>query len=321
MKRIVKLLLGVMISALLVNIPSANAALDGCPNTWPAPTKDWVRSSGLPQELKTIQEKRPFDVVVTFVGREYSKDSITWVTAGKTSRESQPLFYAFAGGKEREVWKVQVKDCGEAINRYYESDLSKIKDPLENKDIKTFFNDPLNRERFGGPRNFQEYETFLQNYEKCKTEISTNSSIYDSQLGSKEIWGINSPSRNSCYQLQSAVNSFQLFFKDPNCHRVDNGIYRMASGAKCEVFLGVYYYPGFSFSYFNFYSFTEFQVQGPITKSSPTPTPTASQAPLPNPDAWKSQRIIITCVKGKTVRKVHFFPPNTPKCPTGFKRK
>jgi hypothetical protein len=316
--RIAKLLLGVMISALLVNIPSANAALDGCPNTWPAPTKDWVRSSGLPQELKTIQEKRPFDVVVNFVGLEYSKDSVTWVAAGKTSVEAQPLFYAFAGGKEREVWKVQVKDCGEAVNRYYESDLSKLKDPIENKDIKSFFNDPVNRERFGGPRNFQEYEAFLQNYEKCKTEINTNASIYDSQLGSKVIWGINSPSRNSCYQLQSAVNGFQLFFKDSNCHTVDNGIYRIAIGAKCEVFLGVYYYPGFSFSYFNFYSFTEFQIQGPITKSSPTPTSTASQAPSPNPEAWKSQRITITCVKGKLTKKVTAIKP---KCTAGYKKK
>ena len=52
----------------------------------------------------------------------------------------------------------------------------------------------------------------------------------------------------------------------------------------------------------------------PVVTAEPTPTPT----PTPTPKATVAKRTTITCVKGKTVRKV---TAAKPVCPSGFKKR
>jgi hypothetical protein len=53
-----------------------------------------------------------------------------------------------------------------------------------------------------------------------------------------------------------------------------------------------------------------------VVAPTPTPTPTPSSAPSVAPVAKKS--VTITCVKGKTTKKVS---GESPKCPAGYKKK
>jgi len=65
-----------------------------------------------------------------------------------------------------------------------------------------------------------------------------------------------------------------------------------------------------------------FEFSAPIIKAKltqevvvePTPTPTATATPKP----VVAKKITITCVKGKTTKKVTAVAP---KCPSGFKKK
>jgi len=247
------------------SLPAAHAALTGCPNTWEVPTRNQALSNGLPIDLATYKKDRAFDVVITPLGTEYSTDGTNWVKAGNENSGSwDPLMFAFAGKQGRDGWKIEVRGCPDSINRYYGYDLVKQRDPLEVKDVNTFFNDAGNREKFGGPSNFQEYSKFTESFEKCKNELVLNAKTYFSSNGSKDLWRDGFPSTlPSCQFVQSKSNNLQLFFKDSSCSSFDNGTFRVANGAKCSAFLGYFYYPAFSLSIVNFISLSEIQLEGP----------------------------------------------------------
>jgi hypothetical protein len=69
-----------------------------------------------------------------------------------------------------------------------------------------------------------------------------------------------------------------------------------------------------------------FEFSAPIIKAKltqevvvePTPTPTATATPTPTKKPVVAKKTIITCVKGKTTKKVTAVKP---KCPSGFKKK
>jgi hypothetical protein len=57
----------------------------------------------------------------------------------------------------------------------------------------------------------------------------------------------------------------------------------------------------------------------PTPTITPTPTPTMTATPAPTPTkAAAAKKITITCVKGKTIKKVTAV---NPKCPKGYKKK
>jgi hypothetical protein len=63
----------------------------------------------------------------------------------------------------------------------------------------------------------------------------------------------------------------------------------------------------------------------PVATATPTPTPTETPAPTPTPSATvvatvkpAAKKTTITCVKGKTSKKVTAV---NPKCPAGYKKK
>jgi hypothetical protein len=75
-----------------------------------------------------------------------------------------------------------------------------------------------------------------------------------------------------------------------------------------------------------FLSAANFEFSAPIIKAKlsqevvvePTPTPTATATPTPTKKPVVAKKTTITCVKGKTSKKVTAIKP---KCPTGFKVK
>ena len=62
----------------------------------------------------------------------------------------------------------------------------------------------------------------------------------------------------------------------------------------------------------------------PIVSATPTPTPTVTETPSPTPvpvvakPTTTAKKTTITCVKGKTTKKVTGI---NPKCPAGYKKK
>lgn len=266
MKRLFTVLFLVLAS--FQSISPAQAALTGCPNTWPTPLRNQFFPGGMPSDLSALKKDRTFDVAITSLGEEYSLDGTTWIPAGdERSGYPEPLMYAFIGKQGRSAWKVEVRGCSETVIRYYGYDLERQKDPLEARDIKTFFNDPANREKFGGPKNFQEYSQFIDSFEKCKNDLVVNAKTYYSVNGSKPVWDRGFPNSSSCEYLNDNTNGLQLFFKDSSCFKFDNGLYRIANGTKCSAFIGFYYYPSFSLSVVNFISFSEISFEGPVDQT------------------------------------------------------
>ena len=261
---------------------SATAALVGCPNTWKEPTPDQIRFSSLPLDLNALKQEKPFDVVITRLSDEYAINQSSWMKVGTDYSVIIPLSYAFAGKKARQVWRVEVKGCPDIVNRYYGYSLAELKDPIEKKEITTFFTDQDNRKKFGGPSDFQQNSRLIESFEKCKSEIVANARIYYSELGSNVVWrdGLTQRTSGTCGIVQDITSSIRLFFKDSNCSRIDNGAIRIANGVKCDVFLGLTYYPLFSLSFVNFISLSDFSLEGPIDRTAELEKIAAEKAKL-----------------------------------------
>jgi hypothetical protein len=56
----------------------------------------------------------------------------------------------------------------------------------------------------------------------------------------------------------------------------------------------------------------------PVATATPTPTPTPVATPAPTPTKAVVKATTITCIKGKTTKKVTAV---NPKCPSGYKKK
>ena len=69
------------------------------------------------------------------------------------------------------------------------------------------------------------------------------------------------------------------------------------------------------------FTFSTPSIKVKLSQEAPTPAPTASPTPTPSPTATAkpaAKKITISCVKGKTTKKVTAI---NPKCPTGYKKK
>lgn len=263
-----RLILILLIGLITTLTPPANAALVGCPSTWKEPIANQGSTEGIPLDLYALKQEKPFDVIITRLSDEYFVEGSNWLKVGTDHSILTPLSYAFAGKKIRQSWRVEVRGCADIVTRYYEYSLAELKDPIADKDISIFFNDQANRENFGGPKDFQKYSELIQSLDKCKLEIIENAKTYYSQIGSQIVWrdGFQTSAGN-CGVVQTISPRIKLFFKNTNCPRVDNGAFRIANGEKCEVFLGMTYFPLFSLSYVNFISFSSFYIEGPVDQT------------------------------------------------------
>ena len=69
------------------------------------------------------------------------------------------------------------------------------------------------------------------------------------------------------------------------------------------------------------FTFSTPSIKVKLSQEAPTPAPTATPTPTPSPTATAkpaAKKITISCVKGKTTKKVTAI---NPKCPTGYKKK
>jgi hypothetical protein len=230
----------------------AFAAYQGCPISWPTPTFPWdgkIGKNGLPLDL---EEVKSFSVVISKSAEEWSINQKDWTeVAGEDV--NYHFFPAFSGGFGSSVYKIEAANCETVLRRYIYK-LPTVDSNIKSYEIKTFFLDSSNRERFGGPENFQGVELLPSALSGCFQEIKLNASIvstlsdpwWDPKYAEKysnAIWHFGSYRYNyqplkSCFSLKNLVPRMELIFTDRNCFFLGDDRLRMRFGQSCQIFLG-----------------------------------------------------------------------------------
>jgi len=283
MKYSLRYLTGLTISLFLFAIfpQTANAAFQGCPESWSAPSESWKKgTTGIPTELEEVKSQMGFNLVITQNLNEVSKDGSTWYQVPGVGAEIS-TWLALSGGVGRYSYTIQMAGCQNVVQRFYKYPLPTLKLDENVIDVQNYFADATNRSYFGGPSDFTKVNTISPALSICILGLQAQAKASWDPGGTS--WGYwnsslwSTPPVSTCENLANLLPKIRLFFQDTKCLHFDRTYMTIQAGEECTLVLGTYYYPSFSLSEAKAISLATFTLTGPDTKEQIAQTKAAAE--------------------------------------------
>lgn len=199
----------------------------------------------MPKELEEVKARLGFNVEITHIGDDLSKDGKNWVE-GLSYNDQIGYSLVMSGGFIRQSFQIKMANCPNATVRKYQEKYRLpeftvapvISDPV------TYFNDPRNRESFSISRelNFTSIEKIPSLTQSCIDKIKSWSLIdYYRQNLSNSIFEngrFTNPPIKECADLKNILPGLNLFFTDELCQESKSARIRIVAGKECEMILG-----------------------------------------------------------------------------------
>ena len=290
MKRIVFAVL-LTLSSTLIQVP-ANAATDGCPDTWSIDTTQYPN-----QEINAAKNRIGVNMatstsakIIEYQGPLGSMPAHNVVTA---PFRTNPLGYLYANSKVQTTVQVEVKGCTNKgsfnfVSNWINPELFRFELTTAAKFADQF------PDKFSDFKQQDLFSESVRNLEKSLQERLE----YPIRIGMKSIpFGlIDSWEQRRLQPINSRIGPYYTFALTPNClnQTQENSIELVSGSGECKFALGATVRTNsMEKSYETTYIFEPFSINLPSIKS-------------------------ITCVKGKLIKKV---TSDKPKCPAGYKKK